>query len=228
VLDGALILAREAWIAASHAVPEQDTNESDLDYFLRVQRWRTAHDIPEEVYVRVRPLPNPSRQDATDTDATDTDAKASDAKASDAKASDAEPTNAEPTNAEPTNAEPTEDDGEDADAATDAEKIDAGDAEEVDAEDAGGEEVDAEVVAERIRNRTVPSKDYRKPQYIDFRNPLLVSLFGKMTTGLDRFIMTLEERYPPADQLPEVNGRRYTNEMILQFNHPESASSPDA
>jgi hypothetical protein len=40
-----------------------------------------------------------------------------------------------------------------------------------------------------------------KPQYVDFRNPLLVDLFSRMTENLETFQVILEERLPGRDHL---------------------------
>jgi len=74
--------------------------------------------------------------------------------------------------------------------------------------------------AQQRQNRTRRSRDYHKPQYIDFQNPLLVNLFGKLTVNLDRYVATVEERFPEPTDLPETDGQRYTNELILQMDVP--------
>ncbi|PIQ09555.1 MAG: hypothetical protein COW71_05855 [Ignavibacteriales bacterium CG18_big_fil_WC_8_21_14_2_50_31_20] len=62
------------------------------------------------------------------------------------------------------------------------------------------------------------SRDLNKPQYIDFRNPLLVNLFGKITVNLSNYTAYLEERYPLNETLPEFNGNKFTTEQIFQMN----------
>ena len=68
-----------------------------------------------------------------------------------------------------------------------------------------------------------------KPQYIDFRNPLLVDLFSRMTENLETFQVILEERLPGRDQLIPWGEERFATEMILQVDFPEreAASSPE-
>jgi len=70
------------------------------------------------------------------------------------------------------------------------------------------------------------SRDLRKPQYIDFRSPLFVGLFGKMTLNLKRYAVLLEERYPAAAQLPRYEDRAYATELILQLNFPDPHGTP--
>ena len=60
-----------------------------------------------------------------------------------------------------------------------------------------------------------------KPQYVDFRNPLLVDLFSRMTESLDRFQVILEERLPGRDHLIPCGEDRFVTEMILQLDFPE-------
>jgi lantibiotic biosynthesis protein len=67
-----------------------------------------------------------------------------------------------------------------------------------------------------------------KPQYIDFRNPLLIDLFSRMTENLEKFEVILEERLPGRDQLISWGEERFVTEMILQVDFPERevASAP--
>lgn len=60
-----------------------------------------------------------------------------------------------------------------------------------------------------------------KPQYIDFRNPLLVDLFSRMTENLEKFEVILEERLPGRDHLISAGEDRFVTEMILQVDFPE-------
>lgn len=77
-----------------------------------------------------------------------------------------------------------------------------------------------EKTVEQKKARPKMSRDLYKPQYIDFNNPLLVGLFGKMTVNLKNYTVTLEERYPLSDGLPEFDGKRYSTEQIFQINFP--------
>lgn len=60
-----------------------------------------------------------------------------------------------------------------------------------------------------------------KPQYIDFRNPLLVDLFSRMAENLEKFQVILEERLPGRDHLIPWGEDRFVTEMILQVDFPE-------
>lgn len=68
-----------------------------------------------------------------------------------------------------------------------------------------------------------------KPQYIDFRNPLLVDLFSRMTENREKFEVILEERLPGRDHLISSGEERFVTEMILQVDFPEreAVSSPE-
>jgi hypothetical protein len=66
--------------------------------------------------------------------------------------------------------------------------------------------------------RNTNSRDYHKPQYIDFKNPILVDLFSKISVGLNNCTMTIEERYPDKMQLLNYNGKYYASEQIFQVN----------
>ncbi|HET9209569.1 MAG TPA: lantibiotic dehydratase, partial [Thermoanaerobaculia bacterium] len=67
-----------------------------------------------------------------------------------------------------------------------------------------------------------------KPQYVDFRNPLLVDLFSRMTENLETFEVILEERLPGRDQLISSGEERFVTEMILQVDFPERGSEREA
>ena len=60
-----------------------------------------------------------------------------------------------------------------------------------------------------------------KPQYIDFRNPLLVDLFCRVTRNLENYVVTLEERLPGAEHLARGGEDRYITELVLQMDFPE-------
>jgi hypothetical protein len=60
-----------------------------------------------------------------------------------------------------------------------------------------------------------------KPQYVDFRNPLPVDLFSRMTESLETFQVILKERLPGRDQLIPWGKERFVTEMILQVSFPE-------
>lgn len=70
----------------------------------------------------------------------------------------------------------------------------------------------------QVRNPGYPASKYRKPQYIDFSNPLLVDIFGNAPSSLDHYLVILEERFPGKDSLPNHDDGFYTNELILQVD----------
>ena len=191
VFDERLVIAREQWFVPGPLFPQKDDNESDLDFFLRVQRWRSEHDLPSEVYVRIHPRRARSSQPQEAGEKAEEGTGNEAAEAGDGAAENA------------------------AAASPDAEHVEQGE----EADDGAEEDADAnEKSAQAAKKRTAVSRDYRKPQYIDFENPLLVGLFGRMIGRLEAFTATLIERYPTAEGLPRVDGRAYTNEMILQVN----------
>lgn len=67
-------------------------------------------------------------------------------------------------------------------------------------------------------NGTVTA-DLRKPQYIDFRSPLLVGLLRRYRELNADFVAVMEECLPRPDQLPRTQtGHRYVTEAILQID----------
>ncbi len=68
-------------------------------------------------------------------------------------------------------------------------------------------------------------RHHYKPQYIDFRNPLLVELFGKVAENLHNFRVSLEERLPDRGHLPTHGEDRYATEFIVQVNFREGEVS---
>lgn len=84
-----------------------------------------------------------------------------------------------------------------------------------------------EKTIEQKKARPKMSRDLYKPQYIDFNNPLLIGLFSKMTVNLNNYSVTLEERYPLSEGLPEFNGERYSTEQIFQINFPINNKQPN-
>ena len=58
MFNGLLVLARRRWRVPDLLFPVRNIQETDLDYFIRVQHWRREHGLPEEGYVRIHPLPS--------------------------------------------------------------------------------------------------------------------------------------------------------------------------
>ncbi|MEJ2298905.1 MAG: lantibiotic dehydratase [Woeseiaceae bacterium] len=148
VYEGAVVIARRTWFIQDEAFPTTQPKESPSDHFLRVNRWRVEHGIPEEVYVRIRPVrrqPPAVPLKAPTSAATTPTAKTT--QPDDSAADEPSWSNSPPAVGSTKNhrTQPT--------------KRDAG------------------------RPRTQPSRDLQKPQFIDFRNPLLVGLFGRPVFG---------------------------------------------
>ena len=57
VFNETIILSRKTWIIPFSMFPSLSNGESDFDYFLRVNRWRINNNIPEEVFVKINPMP---------------------------------------------------------------------------------------------------------------------------------------------------------------------------
>jgi hypothetical protein len=74
--------------------------------------------------------------------------------------------------------------------------------------------------------RTAGSRDLHKPQFIDFGNPLLVGLLGKMGANLKAYSAIIEERLPAREALPEHQGTRYASEVVVQLYFPAGTASP--
>ncbi|MDF9799370.1 hypothetical protein OKW21_004633 [Catalinimonas alkaloidigena] len=62
------------------------------------------------------------------------------------------------------------------------------------------------------------ANDDYKPQYIDFRNPLLINLFQK-AIGRVKKHMIIEEMYPRPDQMLRIGEQKYVTEFLLQWYH---------
>ena len=62
------------------------------------------------------------------------------------------------------------------------------------------------------------SRDYVKPQFIDFESPLLADLFGRLPAALDSFTALIEEQYPSPAESPEIESQRYTTEFVFQID----------
>jgi hypothetical protein len=58
--NGRLVFQRKAWLVPGRAYPRAESGEGEADYGLRLARWRDAHGIPEEVYVRFQKLQPPA------------------------------------------------------------------------------------------------------------------------------------------------------------------------
>lgn len=183
VFNGTIILSRKTWIIPYSMFPALLNGESDFDYFLRVNQWRINNNIPEEVFVKISPLPRNkpiAEQNVV--------------------VQKQEAVNKE--NNEGDNNVIVEEKSEDKTLPEEGKKEDS-------------------KKAEPAKKPVKFSRDYYKPQYISFSSPLLVNLFGKLTVNLENFTVTLEERYPAAEQLPVYEDKKFAAELIFQINFSE-------
>ncbi|MBW3569863.1 MAG: lantibiotic dehydratase family protein [Gemmatimonadetes bacterium] len=211
---GSVVLARRRWMVPAPLFPQRRPDESAADFFLRVNRWRVENGIPQTVYLRLLPLPEPRPRNAGE------------------PAADAPPEEAA---AEIPGYEAAAGEGEDA-AADEHEHDDAaGAAGQAEAPPAGADAAAAEGRAapgdpprlgvEDRKRKTQQSRDFFKPQFIDFGNPLLVGLWGKVAQGLKNFNATIEERYPGREQLARFGGASFATELVVQLYFPGGTAS---
>ncbi len=210
-VEGRLILARRRWAVPGSLFPQRTPEEAAADFFARVDGWRREHGIPESCYLRVIPLPDPARSRpggaAPPPEAHDAQEAAMNlgaegpAGAAEEEAAEAESPEAEAGEgaAGPEDAAPAEEGGPAAPGAAPHRKAAA----------------------------TAASRDFHKPQFMDFANPLLVGLLGKMGSGLRSYRVVVEERLPGPGELARHDGAGYATEMIVQVDFPgEVAGSP--
>ncbi len=92
-------------------------------------------------------------------------------------------------------------------------------------EDAGkdGSEGDIDAEATPLPKAHKEQRDrLHKPQYVDFRNPLLVDLFGRATENVESFQAYLYERLPDRRHLAQHGEDRYVTEMVIQVDFPQA------
>ncbi len=58
--------------------------------------------------------------------------------------------------------------------------------------------------------------DDRKPQYISFKNPLLVDLFEKSVRRVDKEL-TIVEMLPTSEQLFKIGNNHYVTEFVVEW-----------
>ncbi|MBV9772754.1 MAG: lantibiotic dehydratase [Gemmatimonadetes bacterium] len=90
----------------------------------------------------------------------------------------------------------------------------------------GGEEAERRSPPRVAPKHDRASVNLTKPQYVDFRSPLLVNLFGRIASGVDSFVAVLEERYPAAGDLPRHGEDTFAAEQLVQVNLPTAPASP--
>ncbi|MBB4636439.1 lantibiotic dehydratase [Longimicrobium terrae] len=93
---------------------------------------------------------------------------------------------------------------------------------------AEGQAPDAAAQAAAAKKVTQPSRDFYKPQFVDFGNPLVVALLGRVATGLKNFTAVLEERYPDRGALARHDGEAYATELVVQLYYPGGTASTPA
>jgi hypothetical protein len=229
--ESAVVLARRSWTIPQSLYPVQGPGEHDAEYFLRVTRWRREHGIPDRAYVRVTPraAPRTAGEGAVDSNRPGQPATPA------AQAREVAP-----------DAGASEDAESGITAIEGDDLIDAGEAhtdETIEAAMAGAEPLASEdeslpppatgaglgTSESPVRRNAAPpvrgSRDFNKPQFIDFANPLLVRLFARITGTLKHFTVVVEECLPETHQLPTSDGNPYAVELILQVGFPTSGST---
>lgn len=76
---------------------------------------------------------------------------------------------------------------------------------------------DSEGTAGRV---TRPSRDLRKPQFLDLRSPIFVDLLARLVANTPPHDLLFEEAYPTPEQSPLIDGRRHVAECLVQFDRP--------
>ena len=168
---GRLVLSRRRWTVPDALFPQRRPDEGAVDFFLRANRWRGEHGIPDVAYLRMIPLPAQRRRTEGERAPEEPPAAPAGIPGYDAPAAEAE--------APPTDGEARPED-----------------------------------------RRTRPSRDYYKPQFIDFGSPLLVGVLGKAAAGLERFSAVFEERYPAREQLARYGDAGFATELVVQLYFP--------
>jgi hypothetical protein len=187
--EGTLVLARQCWFVPGPLLPQYAQGESAFDFYVRVNQWRLDHELPREVYVRLQPLPRHRTHG--------NDGKAEASPLSEGSTEVLAERNSERT-LKAANTSPSD---------------------RTEPSESEGDSPEALHANNRLRpKQTRGSRDLYKPQYIDFANPLLANLFGKMARGLGSFSATLEERYPTAKDLPHYEGVTHAAEQIFQLD----------
>lgn len=204
---GRLVLSRRRWVVPGVLFPQRRADESAADFFIRANRWRVENGIPETSYLRVMPTPEPR--------------PAQPGQPAGAAAESPVEAPAEIPGYEGGAPEAEAHEEEHEPEAVEAAAPEAG-AEAAAAE--GGPDAAAKA-AEVAKKRTQPSKDFFKPQFIDFGNPLLVGLLGRIAAGLKHFQGVFEERYPDRPALPRHGDDTFVTELVVQLYFPGGTAS---
>lgn len=196
---GKVILARKSWFVPASEFPTPRPGEDACDYFVRVNQWRRAYGMPNDVFVKIRPQKAMRSREARPGE----NAEAAEGDPGDTVAPD----------------EPATENRREAAAENREVDTDVDTHEKTEADGAG--QSPSPGAGQPPRSRPRLSRDFHKPQFIAFSNPLLVKLFGKLTVNLKSFSAILEERLPSADELPAYHDDRYATELIMQLDWPE-------
>lgn len=208
---GRLVLSRRRWVVPGVLFPQRRADESAADFFLRANRWRAEAGIPETAYLRLIPVPEarPAQPGQPAGEAQTPAEAAGEIPGYEGGAPEVE-------------AHEEEHDAPEAAAAPDA-------GAEAAAQDGAPADPEAAAkAAEVAKKRTQPSKDFFKPQFMDFANPLLVGLLGRVATGLKGYQAVFEERYPDRDALPRHGEDRFVTELVVQLYFPGGTASDPA
>ncbi|WP_420129468.1 lantibiotic dehydratase [Longimicrobium sp.] len=212
---GSVVLARRRWIVPAPLFPQRRPEESAADFFVRVNRWRVESGIPETVYLRMMPLSEARPPKAGEPAAEAAPAEApAEIPGYEAPAGEAD--------------DPIADEHDEAVEAEAAPAAAEGEAKEGEAKEGEDAEGAPKLGLEDKKRKTQQSRDFYKPQFIDFANPLLVGLWGKVAQGLKNFSATIEERYPDRAQLPRHGDTSFATELVVQLYFPRGTANAAA
>lgn len=203
VLENTIILTRKIWKVPAQLYPVMRRGELKADYFIRLNEWRIKNGIPDKVYIRVKPLPLKhnveQKNNGNDVDKTNQNKKTVD--------KPAVPLNANDENA-----------------------IKENGALEINTKPNDNENTKAAVPINGKKKEVQKySKDFYKPQYIDFLNPLFLGLATKIMGNLKNYMLIIEEMLPQSDQLARFEDNRYATEFVLQFDiQPDTSEQTDS
>jgi hypothetical protein len=209
VVDERIIIARRRWWVPGVLFPAATRSETPADLFIRVDRWRRGHGIPERAYVRVLvnrqpPVAAPPAGEGPAGGHVPSGSAATIRPAVGAAIG----ARAEIEN-EPERGDRPVDPRSDAPMAEASGPVVGG----------AGAGVHPSLPTPRAR----PSRDLLKPQYIDFTSPQLVALFARMAAGLTSYDVAVEECYPGPEHLPLLGVEQFATELVLQLDVPDSA-----
>lgn len=192
--DGRIILARRRWTIPGSLYPQRASGEQDAEYYIRLNAWRAMAGLPERGYVRIAVhTQTPSTGDAVGVDGEiDTDL---------ADAEEVAEANRSVSSEEQVTAHEAISEGH------------VAVRKRVNAMQGGADQKPG-------RTAEGTSRDYAKPQYIDFTSPLLADLFGRLPVSLNAFTAYFEEQHPEPTDQPCIDGLHHPCEMVFQLDWP--------